>query len=249
MSRVLLDEMALGDTSSVLDLATGVGTLLPELQRRAPGARVAGVDVAEGMVRMTPEGFPVAVMDAMGLGFRAGSFDAAVVAFALFHFPDPEGALREVHRVLQPGGLLGTVTWGDDPGYVAYEIWNEELDRFGAPPPDVVMSRHELVESPAKVSDLLARTGFEVIDCWTGIYEKTMTPQEFVDHRIGHGLSRKRFTSLPHSAVAPFLQALSERLERLDAEELTDRSEVVYGSARRGWPAREHLAAGHVDVS
>jgi hypothetical protein len=42
-------------------------------------------------------------------------------------------ALDEVRRVLRAGGSIGLATWGYDSGAPALAIWNQELDRHGAP--------------------------------------------------------------------------------------------------------------------
>ncbi|NLO84831.1 MAG: class I SAM-dependent methyltransferase [Clostridiales bacterium] len=56
-------------------------------------------------VRVTGENISYAVQDATNLTYREHSFDA-VLANALHIMPDPDSALREIHRVLKPNGLL-----------------------------------------------------------------------------------------------------------------------------------------------
>ncbi|MBA2427526.1 MAG: methyltransferase domain-containing protein [Actinobacteria bacterium] len=233
MSRLLLEEVPFKGARRVLDVATGVGTLLPEISRLVPGAFIHGVDVAEGMVRLAPEGSSVSVMDAMQLGLRSESFDVGLIPFALFHLPDPSVGLGEMARVISPGGAIGTVTWGDDPGYAALDIWSEELDAAGAAEADVTIARHDLVDTPAKMTALLDEAGFDRIRTWTATYEKAMTAEEFVDHRVGHGMSRRRFDSLGPHARALCLTRVRRRLEEVDREGLTDTSEVIFALARR----------------
>src|SRR5690349_8316777 len=66
----LLEHLPLGEAGTVLDLGTGVGSLLPDIEAAAPNALILGVDRAEGMLRHSPRRFPIAVVDAMELPFK-----------------------------------------------------------------------------------------------------------------------------------------------------------------------------------
>ncbi|MFN2389951.1 MAG: class I SAM-dependent methyltransferase [Actinomycetota bacterium] len=231
MSGALLDELPLQRAARVLYAGAGVGALLPEIAARAPDAVVAGVDIAHGMLCLAPRRFPRVVMDVTRLGFRAESFDVGVLSFVLFHLPEPLTGLQEMARLLRSGGAIGTITWGNDPTYPAYELWTEELDRHGAPPADQSISRHDLVDTPGKVEALLQRAGFHSIRTFTGIYENVMTPDSFIEHRTGHGASKRRFESLQPDVQTACTAAVRTRLEALDAGGLVDRSDVVYAHA------------------
>jgi demethylmenaquinone methyltransferase / 2-methoxy-6-polyprenyl-1,4-benzoquinol methylase len=101
--------------ASVLDIATGTGDLALELER-AGFASVVGLDFSAGMLQeaerkaLAQPGVPSLVSwvqgDAMALPFAPGTFDAVTVGFGLRNMPDYLDALREVVRVLKPGGVF-----------------------------------------------------------------------------------------------------------------------------------------------
>ncbi|MGQ9510595.1 MAG: bifunctional demethylmenaquinone methyltransferase/2-methoxy-6-polyprenyl-1,4-benzoquinol methylase UbiE [Thermaceae bacterium] len=95
----------------ILDLATGTGDLAIALKRAHPRAEVVGADFAPPMLELARRkverlGLEVAFLeaDALALPFPEGRFDAITVAFGFRNFADYGQALREMHRVLAPGG-------------------------------------------------------------------------------------------------------------------------------------------------
>src|SRR5262245_36840934 len=127
MALPLIRRLPLTRAAQVLDLGTGSGILVPALRAAAPDAWLLGVDRAEGMLHLARRVVPCAAMDAQRLALRSQSFDVVLLAYVLFHCPEPLAALREVHRVLRDAGTIGVVNWGSAvmPGA---EIWTEELD-------------------------------------------------------------------------------------------------------------------------
>ncbi len=92
----------------ILDLAAGSGDLSRALAKRCPHARVVAADFCLPMLEVAVrKGIPALVQaDGLSLPFRDQAFDALTVAFGLRNMASWEGALREMHRVLRPGGLL-----------------------------------------------------------------------------------------------------------------------------------------------
>jgi demethylmenaquinone methyltransferase/2-methoxy-6-polyprenyl-1,4-benzoquinol methylase len=93
----------------VLDLAAGTGVSTVELAHS--GATAVGCDFSLGMLRAgqaSPKRrrVPFVAGDATRLPFRDGAFDAAVISFGLRNVSDVPGALREMARVVRPGGRI-----------------------------------------------------------------------------------------------------------------------------------------------
>jgi demethylmenaquinone methyltransferase / 2-methoxy-6-polyprenyl-1,4-benzoquinol methylase len=94
----------------VLDLAAGTGVSTVELA--AGGARPVACDFSLGMlkagraVKRRRRTVPFVAGDAVCLPFRDGAFDAAVMSFGLRNVADVRAALRELARVVRPGGRL-----------------------------------------------------------------------------------------------------------------------------------------------
>lgn len=94
----------------VLDACCGTGDLAVEGERR--GGRVVGLDFSERMLeraRKKSGAIEWVQGDALALPFGEGEFDAATVGFGVRNLADLEGGLRELARVLKPGGKLAVL--------------------------------------------------------------------------------------------------------------------------------------------
>lgn len=120
--QALLEEASLSPGERVLDVASGSGLVaFAAAGAVGPHGRVLGIDISGRMVetalaRATDQ--PSANtrferMDGEALALPDASFDVALCALGLMYMPDPEEAVREMRRVLRPGGRLALAVWGD----------------------------------------------------------------------------------------------------------------------------------------
>ena len=106
--RRLAAEAVVAPEDEVLDACCGTGDLALAAERA--GGRVTGLDFSERMLeRARRKSGSVRWVrgDALALPFADGSFDAATVGFGIRNVEDLEAGLRELARVLRPGGRLG----------------------------------------------------------------------------------------------------------------------------------------------
>ena len=95
----------------VLDVCCGPGMLAQGAIAR--GAQAVGLDFSN-VVELARKMVPAAQFqqgDAQDLPFPDNSFDAAVCGYGLMHVPDSEKVLREMHRVVRPGGRIAVSVW------------------------------------------------------------------------------------------------------------------------------------------
>lgn len=99
----------------IADLATGSGDVAFELKRRLPDARVRGFDFCEEMLAVAreraekipgAEAIEFAFGDCMALPLADASVDAVTIAYGVRNFEDRPRGLREIRRVLKPGGKV-----------------------------------------------------------------------------------------------------------------------------------------------
>ena len=106
----------------VLDIACGTGLVSFGAARAVgPNGQVLGIDLSERMIdaaerRARDLGLSNCIfsrMDAETLALPDASIDVALCALGLMYMPDPEQALREMRRVLRPGGRVSLAVWGE----------------------------------------------------------------------------------------------------------------------------------------
>ena len=168
------DAAALKPGERLLDIACGSG--LPALlagERVTPSGRVVAIDLAPRMLEVARRRAAHAglahvefiEMDAERLGFDDESFDAVTCACGLMFFPDVEGALREIRRVLRPGGRLAVGVW-DDPEKSPFLTIGGRLvaDYFPpAAPPDPKAPGAFRFAQPGVLEQALAAAGFSAV--------------------------------------------------------------------------------------
>ena len=100
---------------TVLDVATGTGDMAIMMTRHLPGVKVTGIDISSGMLGIgakkierlgLADRITLQPGDSEAIGFPDGHFDAITVAFGVRNFENLEKGIREMLRVLRPGGRL-----------------------------------------------------------------------------------------------------------------------------------------------
>ncbi|MGB4223360.1 MAG: bifunctional demethylmenaquinone methyltransferase/2-methoxy-6-polyprenyl-1,4-benzoquinol methylase UbiE [Syntrophorhabdus sp.] len=113
--RFAIKKMHFFKTKQLLDIACGTGDLSVDAAQKYPDITVCGVDFVSEMIRagqkkINREGLTKRIQfmtgDALHLPFRDNTFDVAAMAFGIRNIPDRQGALREMRRVIVPGGQI-----------------------------------------------------------------------------------------------------------------------------------------------
>lgn len=180
----------------VLDLASGTGepalTLAPRVE---PGGTLTATDVIPEMVAIAAENAAAQGItnmrfqqaDAGALPFPDASFDCVTCRFGVMYFPNVPQALREVWRVLRPGGRAVFAVWGplEQIDYLASTLGVLlRYQPFPPPAPDPD-APHPLKFAPAgKLSSALQAAGFTEVREATEIVPLPWpgTPEEFLGY-------------------------------------------------------------------
>jgi SAM-dependent methyltransferase len=164
----------------------------------------------------------------------AGSVDVVVSSFALQLVPDRPAALREVRRVLRPGGHLAYVTWLDrgDP-FAPHEAFDEAVLDLGIEEPEEPdeVRAGDLV-SPAAAAAQIRRAGFERVGTRVATLRHAWTPEAFLAYKLEYD---------EWALMASLSRGDRARLERFARRRLSDLSAADYT-----WSADVVLAWGRV---
>lgn len=280
LSAPLVDRMVsladLAPGERILDIGTGTGIVaLQAAPRLSPGGRVLGVDLSEGMLaaaaaKAAQAGLNSRIefcrMDAESLALKDASFDAVLSLYALFHFPHPPAALREMFRVLRPAGRL---VLGVGTGAPLFS-WTGLAHRFGRLPRLWLRLRGRRLTAPDFLNALVAKhlpdnlerevpswvkkrgdmtgvvgrfvrqAGFDPLrSCWLGREFVLETAEEFWEVQATFSsFARKRLSQAPEAAVRLLREEFFHRCRQVQARggKLTYPVGAFYVVAQRPGP-------------
>ncbi|MFQ5936515.1 MAG: class I SAM-dependent methyltransferase [Acidiferrobacterales bacterium] len=218
----LLEAVATAKGTRLLEVACGTGYVSATALGRE--ATPAGIDFVAGMVaeaRKRHPGIEFHEGDAEALPFADESFDAVVCNFGVNHFPRPEQAMAEAHRVLTPGGRYAYTLWAppDEVNVNLRQIIREVLAAHAdpdttAPPAPLDSGR------PEENKQALLATGFaDVITMELPIVGGWSQPHHVLETVYkGMGRTRARIDAQTDEAREKIEQALLEHAARFEKD-------------------------------
>ena len=252
LTRPLADRMIklaeLGQNDHVLDVGTGTGVVALQAAQATRNGKVCGVDLSEKMLataRMKADKLGIAEkiefrqMDAEELQFPESTFDTVVSLFALLHFPDPLKALKEIYRVIKPGGTLVVAVGSSPPvlsaagmkhrlfavpdllrrisgrqlvapGFLDSLVESNFPERSAPEEAHLASHSHNRTEG---VGSLVKSAGFDVLRTyWQGHQAELRTPEEFWEiQRTFSSIARKRLESRQPDEVEALLKQFVDK--------------------------------------
>ncbi len=173
--RPILDD----ETATVLDVACGTGDLSIELNKTAK-AQIMGTDFCRPMLAFAKSkseretaSIPYIEGDAMNLPFGDSQFDAVTIAFGLRNLANVPDGLKELHRIIKPGGKVAVLEFSAPIvpgfGYLFNFYFSHILPRIGGAVSGSRGAYEYLPDSVAKfpnqkkLASLMETTGFEAV--------------------------------------------------------------------------------------
>ena len=170
----MLEVVGLRSGQTVLDVAAGAGDQTLDISARVgPTGAVVATDISAGIlsfalgnaVRAGHDNVTTHPADAEDLRLENATFDAAVCRLGLMFLPDPLAGLREVYRVLKPGGRFCSIVFaGPDQNPCLRILMATAMRHAGLPPRDPFLPGGLVsLGRPGLMDDLYQRAGFTFV--------------------------------------------------------------------------------------
>lgn len=239
---VLIEQAALKSGAWVLDVACGTGIVARvAAQQVGTTGKVVGLDTNAAMLqvaRTLPKeaGASIAWQEgnALALPYADAAFDVVLCQLGLQYFPDRPKALREMHRVLVPGGRVGLLVWGpleESPGYA---LLAEALARHIGEAAATIMRAPFVLGDVAQVRALMAEAPFRDVDIRTCAGEvRFPSTDDFVRHQV---------------AGSPLAGPVSQADDTAHSALMSEVRTALHPYAQRdglAFPIQAHLVSAH----
>ncbi len=169
--RQTVERLGLREGETVLDVCCGSGgSALPAAEAVGQG-RVVAVDLAERLVHLGEakarakglRNTEFKAGDMLALGCPDASFDVVICVFGIFFVPDMAAAIKELWRMVRPGGRLAITTWGPDLFEPASSAFWEAISEER---PDLLKGFNpwERISTPAGLREMLGEAGIADVE-------------------------------------------------------------------------------------
>jgi SAM-dependent methyltransferase len=238
--------LARGGVPRIVDVGAGTGALAIAALERWPAAEVLGIDPSGAMLDLAEaaavERLGEAVADQLEtqvawadeLPLDDGVVDVVVSSFVLQLVDNRAAALREVRRVLRPGGTFAWVAWlRGGQGYEPDRIADRVLDDFGFDPPEEGGPNGDL-PSPRSAADGMRRAGFRDVQARADELAHPWPPASYLGFLTEFD-EASLFADLEAAErhdIERRIRSELEQLEQLEPDRLILRLPVVYASGR-----------------
>jgi SAM-dependent methyltransferase len=240
-----LDAVIDAGARSVIDIGVGTGNLALAALARWPGVRVTGIDASSEMVGAArvlagdlPAGigerFEARVAFAAELPFEDASFDVAMSSFVLQLVPSRPKALREIRRVLRPGGTFSYVSWLTDRSPFAPDrVFDALLVESGFEEESGEDARPGDIPSVQVAAAEMRRAGFRAVAADGAMLSHAFTVDSYLAFLTEYDEVSLFEDEMTRSERRRFLITLRERLMGLPEDDLVFRAPIVYASGIR----------------
>ena len=161
---------------SIIDLGTAEGRMLNEIQKKYPEAKCVGIEYNQKLVDVANKLFPkleIKQGDVLSLeDYKNSSFEVAVATAVIEHLENQEAFIKQIARILKPGGVL--ILTAPDP------FWERIATKIG----HLDDEQHSEVPNLKKLCSLAKNGGLEVITAQKFMISPIGMPAEFLAERI-----------------------------------------------------------------
>jgi ubiquinone/menaquinone biosynthesis C-methylase UbiE len=242
-SADLVDDCSLNAGDRVLDVGAGTGvTAVLAAQAIGPEGVVAGIDPSimmlqqarrRGLSRVVVGGLP-------HLPFPDSVFDVVMSSFVLGNILDYRAGLREMIRVLRPGGTIGVTTWGPDAAEFG-QLWKDVSAAFVSPQhlQSAKVRRipwQEHFTREANLRQALQDAALETVSVRERIYHLSMRHDEYLASRQSFAEGRLLRHILGETKWEEFCRAVAGKFQTQYGQGIEYDRSVFFGIARKPAP-------------